>query len=56
MRAKVQWAPVSDLPAYLEGRRILLWLEHGENGNGEVAVGMLFRNDDGVFDHYWTWG
>ena len=55
-RASVVWRDMSELPAELEGHRLLLWLEKGEKGNGELAVGMIYRNDDGSIDGYWTWG
>lgn len=56
MRATVEWKPLSDLPAELHGTRLLLWLDEGEKGNGEVAVGMIFPDIDGRVGGYWTWG
>jgi hypothetical protein len=54
MRATVKWnEPIEEAP---EGRRLLLWLEGGERGSGEIAVGMVFKNDKGRVDCYWTWG
>ena len=35
---------------------MLLWLEKGEKGNGEITVGMVFREPGEVIDCYWTWG
>lgn len=53
-RQEGEWQPIDTVP---DGERVELFLEHGEKGNGEIAVGMVFRNDDGsIPDHYWTWG
>lgn len=48
-----EWQPIDTVT---EGDRVELFLPNGEKGNGEIAVGMVFRNSDGVFDCYWTWG
>lgn len=56
-RATVDWIPIDDIPEELEGKNLLLWLEEGERGNGEIAVGMVIRNrPEGTIDCYWTWG
>jgi hypothetical protein len=53
VRATVKWEPIDTVP---EGRRVLLWLERGEKGNGEIAVGMMFYDGSKPSDYYWTWG
>lgn len=53
MRATVDWQDIETVP---DGQRVLLWLEHGEKGNGEIAVGMVVRLGPDVVDSYWTWG
>jgi hypothetical protein len=52
-RTDVDWQTIDTAP---EGERLLLYLEHGEKGNGEIAVGMIFRNEGWPLDCYWTWG
>lgn len=42
-----------DMRSAPSGERLFLLLEHGEKGNGELAVGMVM---EGYTDHYWTWG
>lgn len=51
-RPILDWHPIATVP---DGRRVFLWLENGERGNGELAVGMCFWND-GKVDGFWTWG
>jgi hypothetical protein len=38
------------------GERVFLLLARGEKGNGELAVGMVFPDQYGAIDCYWTWG
>lgn len=49
----MSWKPISTLP---DGERAILFLPHGEKGNGEITTGMIFRDDDGTVTHFWTWG
>jgi hypothetical protein len=50
----IDWQPIETVP---DGERVLLFLEGGEKGNGEIAVGMMIREPDGsVPTYYWTWG
>ena len=49
----LNWRDIKTVP---DGRRVFLWLEKGEKGNGELAVGMCFRKPDGSVDGWWTWG
>ena len=53
MPTPAEWKPIETVP---HGQRVLLWLEKGEKGNGEIAVGIVFPEDDGMVDYYWTWG
>lgn len=51
------WRPIEDVP---DGERVELFLEKGEKGNGEIAVGMVIREDwhqgPPQINGYWTWG
>lgn len=53
----IAWHPIDTAP---NDRRVLLWLDEGEKGNGEIAVGIVFREnlDDPTSKvvGYWTWG
>lgn len=49
----LEWKPIESVP---DGERVMLFLEKGEKGNGEIAVGIVYRDDDGTIDCYWTWG
>jgi fermentation-respiration switch protein FrsA (DUF1100 family) len=53
-RPRIAWRTIDTAP---EGERILLYLEEGEKGNGEIAVGMIYRDEGSrAVDCYWTWG
>lgn len=52
-KVKIDWQPMDTVP---EGERVFLFLPEGEKGNGELAIGMVFRNYSGLIDCYWTWG
>lgn len=51
---RFDWHPIDTVP---DGERVELFLERGEKGNGEVAIGMMLREPNGgIPSHYWTWG
>jgi hypothetical protein len=50
---RYDWHPIETVP---RGTRVELFLEKGEKGNGEIAVGMICGNEGEPIDCYWTWG
>jgi hypothetical protein len=47
------WQPIETVP---RNTRVELFLENGENRNGEIAIGMICVEERQPIDHYWTWG
>lgn len=51
---KIEWN--FDMQSVPRGERVFLFLERGEKGNGELAVGMVCSDQGEPIDCYWTWG
>lgn len=47
------WRPINTVP---DCARVELFLQRGEKGNGEIAIGMVIRDSQGKIDGFWSWG
>jgi hypothetical protein len=50
----IDWQPIATMPF---GKRVLLFFERGEKGNGEIDTNWVYNGDSPEEPWiYWTWG